>query len=131
MVELLKALADRQRLRILAALHQSDELCACQLVELLGLSGATTSRHLAVLKAAGLLRERREGRWSHFRLGPALERQPLLASWLRESLPGREGAGLDQAALVGLLCCPPTQVARRQRLAKCCGPESTNEGRTL
>jgi ArsR family transcriptional regulator len=119
MVELLKALADRQRLRILAALHQADELCACQLVELLGLSGATTSRHLAVLKAAGLLRERRDGRWSHFRLGPELERQPGLAVWLRESLPTLDDAGVDQASLVGLLCCPPSQVARRQRQARC------------
>ena len=129
MVDLLKALADRQRLRILSALHQTDELCACQLVELLGLSGATTSRHLAILKAAGLLRERREGRWSHFRLGPALERHPGLAAWLRATLPGLEGAGMDQAALVGLLCCPPKAVAERQRLARCCEPEPTNERR--
>ena len=130
MIELLKALSDRQRLRILAALHQTDELCACQLVELLGLSGATTSRHLARLKATGLVAERRDGRWSHFRLGPALERQPGLATWLRESLPGREESEVDQAALVGLLCCPPARVAERQRLARCCETIQPHERRT-
>jgi len=127
MIELLKALSDRQRLRILAALHQTDELCACQLVELLGLSGATTSRHLARLKATGLVAERRDGRWSHFRLGPSLDSQPLLAAWLRASLPGLEGAGVDQAALLGLLCCTPVALATRQRQARCCETTSTNQ----
>jgi ArsR family transcriptional regulator len=61
-----RALADPGRLRILAALGRG-ELCVCHLVELLGLDQSTVSRHVAVLRDAGLVRQRREGRWVHYR----------------------------------------------------------------
>ena len=64
----LKAAAEPSRLRILKALRDG-ELCACHLVELLGLAQPTVSRHLTVLRAAGLVRERKDGRWSYYRLG--------------------------------------------------------------
>jgi len=62
-----KALADENRLRILAALH-GRELCLCQLVELLGLANSTVSRHMSVLQQARLVEVRKAGRWSYFRL---------------------------------------------------------------
>jgi arsenate reductase/ArsR family transcriptional regulator len=66
----LKAAGEPSRLRILKAL-EDGELCVCHLVEMLGLAQPTVSRHVAALRAAGLVGERREGRWSYFRLEPA------------------------------------------------------------
>lgn len=57
-----QALADENRIRLLLAL-QGRELCVCQMVELLGLAPSTVSKHLSILKAAGLVRSRKDQRW--------------------------------------------------------------------
>ncbi len=62
-----KAVADRTRIRILKLL-EGGELCVCQIVAVLGLAPATVSKHLSLLKGAGLLRARRDGRWAYYRL---------------------------------------------------------------
>ena len=62
-----KALADESRLRALCALQQG-ELCVCQIIELLGLAPSTVSKHMSILRQAGLVRGRKEGRWMHYRL---------------------------------------------------------------
>jgi DNA-binding transcriptional ArsR family regulator len=62
-----KAVADPSRIRILKLL-ESGELCVCQITAVLDLAPATVSRHLAVLKIAGLLQQRRDGKWVHYRL---------------------------------------------------------------
>ena len=76
----LKAAGEPSRLRILKVL-EDGELCACHLVALLGVSQPTISRHLSVLRAAGLVMERRDGRWVHYRLAkrPAFLRELLRA----------------------------------------------------
>lgn len=66
-VEILKAAGEPSRLRILKVL-QDGELCACHFVALLDVSQPTVSRHVAVLRRAGLVLERRDGKWSHYRL---------------------------------------------------------------
>ncbi len=63
----LKALSDMNRLRIVCAL-QGGELCACQLIELLGIAGATVSRHVRQLVDAGLVNSRKEGKWIYYSL---------------------------------------------------------------
>ncbi|MBN2063198.1 MAG: winged helix-turn-helix transcriptional regulator [Sedimentisphaerales bacterium] len=63
----LKALSDLNRLRIVCAL-QGGELCACQLIELLGIAGATVSRHVKQLVDAGLVNSRKEGKWVYYSL---------------------------------------------------------------
>jgi len=63
----LKVLGHPVRLRLLAALA-GGELCVCQLTALLDLATSTASEHLAELRAAGLVTERKEGRWVHYRL---------------------------------------------------------------
>ena len=66
-VQLFKALADETRLRILNLVaHQ--ELCVCHLVEALGLGQSKVSRHLAHLRNAGLVNDRREGLWMYYSL---------------------------------------------------------------
>jgi len=62
-----KAVADPSRVRILKLL-EGGELCVCQITTVLGLAPATASKHLAALKIAGLLQQRRDGKWVHYRL---------------------------------------------------------------
>lgn len=62
---LLKTLADPTRLTIFKlVLH--DELCICELQSLLGISQPAVSQHMAKLKTAGLVRERRAGMWTYY-----------------------------------------------------------------
>lgn len=62
-----KAFADETRLRILHLLSRG-ELCVCDLVEILALPQSKVSRHLAYLKKAGLVEDRKEGLWRHYSL---------------------------------------------------------------
>lgn len=62
-----KALSEPLRLRIMALLTEG-ELCVCDFTEVLSLPQSTVSRHMARLKAAGLVDDRREGKWVHYRL---------------------------------------------------------------
>jgi ArsR family transcriptional regulator len=64
---LFKALGDETRLRIIALLSHG-ELCVCHLQSALGLSQSNVSRQLGVLRAAGVVEDRREGNWVHYRL---------------------------------------------------------------
>jgi len=57
-----KALAHPVRLRVLTMLD-GGELCVCQMTAVTGLAASTVSAHLSDLKSAGLLVERKEGRW--------------------------------------------------------------------
>ena len=64
-----KALADQTRLRILGLLA-TGEVCVCEIHESLRIPQPTASRHLAYLKRAGLVADRRAGQWVHYRLTP-------------------------------------------------------------
>lgn len=64
-----KALGDETRLRIIALLAHG-ELCVCHLEEALGLPQPHISRHLATLRAAGLVEARRDGSWVFYKLVP-------------------------------------------------------------
>jgi ArsR family transcriptional regulator len=70
---LFHALSDEKRLRILALLR-TGEHCVCELTESLDLPQSLLSFHLRTLKEAGLVLDRREGRWVYYSLvGSALE----------------------------------------------------------
>jgi DNA-binding transcriptional ArsR family regulator len=75
----IKALSDMNRLRIFFALGAYEELCACQIIAMLKLSGASVSRHLSILVDADLVQNRKAGRWIFFRLN---RENPMLESWL-------------------------------------------------
>ncbi|MDA8387163.1 MAG: metalloregulator ArsR/SmtB family transcription factor [Nitrospiraceae bacterium] len=62
-----RAMADPTRIRMLKLL-EDGELCVCHIVEILGLVQSTASKHLGILKAAGLVESRKNGTWSYFRL---------------------------------------------------------------
>jgi ArsR family transcriptional regulator len=66
---LFKALGDETRLRIVALLAHG-ELCVCHIHEALDLSQPNVSRHLSVLRAAGVVEDRRAGSWVYYTLAP-------------------------------------------------------------
>lgn len=65
--QLFKALADETRLRIVGLLSEG-ELCVCDLTHSLGMPQSTVSRHLAHLKNAGLVTDRRCKTWAYYSL---------------------------------------------------------------
>jgi ArsR family transcriptional regulator len=70
-VDMHQALADGTRIRILRLLLER-ELCVCEMMSALEEPQYKVSRHLAVLKAAGLVRDWREGAWMHYEVAPTL-----------------------------------------------------------
>jgi ArsR family transcriptional regulator, arsenate/arsenite/antimonite-responsive transcriptional repressor len=62
-----RALGDETRLRIVALLSHG-ELCVCHIQEALGLSQPNVSRQLGLLRAAGVVEDRRSGNWVYYRL---------------------------------------------------------------
>jgi ArsR family transcriptional regulator len=65
----LKAVGDPTRTRILKLLEEGD-LCVCQIQAVLGHATSTVSKHLSILKGAGLVEDRRAGKWIHYALAP-------------------------------------------------------------
>jgi DNA-binding transcriptional ArsR family regulator len=65
------------RLRMLALL-KDGELCVCQIMEVVNLAASTTSEHLSELRRAGLLQERKEGRWVYVGLSDDTQVQTFL-----------------------------------------------------
>ena len=77
-----KALSEETRLRIIKLLEQG-ELCVCDIVAALDMIQPKVSFHLAVLKDAGLIRDRKQGKWVHYRIDDAdMFRRFLLLSTL-------------------------------------------------
>ena len=66
-VELFHALSDETRLEIVRRLR-GGERCVCDLTDLLDASQSRLSFHIKVLKDAGLISDRREGRWNYYAL---------------------------------------------------------------
>jgi len=66
-VAVFKAAADPCRLRILKLLREG-ELCVCEIMAALAKPQSSTSHHLSILRDAGLVKERRDGKWSYYRL---------------------------------------------------------------
>ena len=102
------ALADPTRRRILALLQAEGERCVCVLYETLGLPQPKVSRHLGVLRAAGVVATRREGLWVHYRI------HPELPAWAREVLGAlAKSAAAAEGADAACDACRPAKAARR------------------
>ena len=70
MAQLCHALSDETRLQLLNLLAEGEQ-CVCDLTDALKSSQSRLSFHLKTLKEAGLLQDRREGRWVYYSLDPA------------------------------------------------------------
>lgn len=66
-LNIFKALSDETRLRVIKLLEQG-ELCVCDIVAALDMIQPKVSFHLAALKDAGLIKDRKQGKWVHYRL---------------------------------------------------------------
>ncbi len=128
-----QALGDEGRVRILAALR-GGELCVCQIIELLGLAPSTVSRHLAVLRGAGLILGRKAGRWMYCRL-PGADAAPLVRETLAYVFGAVErdkSAREDARRLRAIVRIEPEVLCQRQRGGSgCCSsaPETRVEVR--
>jgi len=67
MIDIFKALSDETRLRILSLVF-NGEMCVCEIEDSLGLTQSNASRHLTVLKNAGILSCRKQAQWAYYRL---------------------------------------------------------------
>lgn len=81
LTECFKAMGDKTRLKILALL-KNEELCVCELVEMLGMTQPAVSQHLRKLKTAKLVTETRKGQWNFYSLDGTLF--PFFAETLQE-----------------------------------------------
>ena len=81
---LLAALAEPTRLGAMRALRDGEEHCVCDLMDRLNATQSRMSRHMQVLKAAGLVLDRRDAQWVRYRIRPDLppQVQRLLAAAL-------------------------------------------------
>jgi DNA-binding transcriptional ArsR family regulator len=75
--ELFRLLGDPTRLAILHALLEICELCVCDIARLTGVAENLVSQALRVVRAAGVVRTRRDGRRIHYRLADAHVRMLL------------------------------------------------------
>jgi len=67
-IPLAKALSDPNRARILMAILHYRELCVCQIIDFLKLAPSTVSKHMFILKTAGLVESRKDGQWIYYRI---------------------------------------------------------------
>ena len=86
-LQLFKNLSDETRLGIVLLLKEMGELCVCDLCAALEQSQPKISRHLAMLRESGLLLDRKQGKWVHYRLSPhmpAWAAQVIAQAWLSQ-----------------------------------------------
>ena len=122
------ALSDINRVRLLVAC-MNKERCVCQLVELIDLSNASISKHLGVLKQAGLLESRKEGRWVHYQT--PVEPNEIIESalcFVRSNTGEDELLRSDQKRLKTIDEIEPAQLARMQRQGCCVPLEAGSQG---
>jgi len=86
LLNILKGLSDETRLKIVKLL-EGGELCVCDIVAALDMVQPKVSFHLAALKEAGLIRDRKEGKWTHYSLSDSDMFRRFLLSAVIEKIP--------------------------------------------
>lgn len=87
LLEIFKTLSDETRLRILKLLEHG-ELCVCDIVAALDMIQPRVSFHLGVLKDAGFIKDRKQGKWVHYRIDTSdIFKRLLLLSTLERISP--------------------------------------------
>ena len=131
-VGLHKALAHPARIRIIAMLRDG-ELCVCQLNAVIGVAPSTISAHLAELREAGLVAERKAGRWVHYRLAAEGAAQTTLAA-LWQTLENDTTIAGDHTMLRRVTALPVETICRPDfdplKLREACCPTSTKKGKS-
>jgi DNA-binding transcriptional ArsR family regulator len=113
------ALSDQNRVRALLALGD-QEVCVCQIIELLKLSPSTVSKHMSILKQAKLVTGKKKGRWVFYRLpgreAPPIVRQAL--AWVRQAAAEDQGIQKDADRMKKILCTSKELICTRQLIKR-------------
>ena len=116
-----KALSDPHRVRAFLALRKGEK-CVCQLIELLELAPSTVSKHMLILKQAGLVESRKDSRWVYYRL-PEPEHQSISTEILRRTtldlLGWQPQTAADDSSMERIISEGVETICKRQR--SCCG----------
>jgi DNA-binding transcriptional ArsR family regulator len=116
MIDIARALSDPNRVRALMLLTDGP-LCVCQIIEMLGLAASTTSKHMSILRQAGLVEATKEGRWMHYTLAekdaPPQVRKAI--RWVVSELQDDPQIQTDKAKLEKLLKVDKEALCRKQR----------------
>ena len=115
-LDITKALADGNRMRIILALFDHKELCVCQITELLQISMATVSRHMSILHKARLVQSRKDGRWVHYRLAQTFPKP--LGDWLKKAVLDSTEIKADQLRLAEILFTDTVDLCLSQKQRK-------------
>ena len=121
LLTIFKALSEETRLRILKLLEHG-ELCVCDIVSALDMVQPKVSFHLNVLKEAGFLKDRKQGRWTHYSLDDSdFFRRFLLMSVL-ERVP-KDAMAEDRKRLDAFMLGKPSRdnVVELSEKKKCAG----------
>jgi DNA-binding transcriptional ArsR family regulator len=124
-----RALSDENRVRALLALGD-QEVCVCQLIELLQLAPSTVSKHMSILKQAGLVVGQKKGRWMYYRLpgtaAPPAIRQAL--SWIRQAVSKASRIQEDSERMEKILKTNRDRLCERQAARRRIGGNHTTSG---
>lgn len=126
LADIFKALGDESRLKILALLLRYGELCVCDIENVIGATQSKTSRHLRYLLHAGLVQDRREGVWVHYRMagspdGPIPHVRKMLKSLLTPELTAELETGFQKWCCAPGTSCSPAALKAGQKAAASCG----------
>lgn len=113
-IDVLRALGDDHRLRAALVLRR-HELCVCQIVELLQLAPSTVSKHLAILKDAGLVESRKRGRWVYYRAARKAALPTRVVNTIMTAFDETEQSRMDSRTLDQLLSMDPEKLCEKQR----------------
>lgn len=127
LLNIFKALSEETRLRILKLLEHG-ELCVCDIVAALGMVQPKVSFHLNVLKEAGFLKDKKQGRWTYYSLDTTdLLKRMLMVSVCEnaDGSPSKEDrkrlSSFVKSGRVGTNCaCSRKKGAARTDRKKCC-----------
>ena len=86
MIDILKALSDETRMRIFRMILNGD-MCVCEIENSLNLTQSNASRHLTVLKKAGILNSYKEAQWTYYKIAESfMSEEKLLFEYLKEKV---------------------------------------------
>lgn len=116
--EVLKALADETRLQLFIILMERGETCVCELAEMVAGTVSNLSFHLTKLKAAGLITDRKVGKWIFYQ--PNRGTVEKLGEWLTAALNvGRIPQAPAQGSMAEM-CCQGEIPLSRSKVKLCC-----------
>ena len=102
---LFKILGDPTRLRLAVLLSVQGETCVCVLAEALGEPDFKISRHLGIMRSAGMVEVRRRGTWMYYRLAPPRRRlEERLQRCFRDCLARHKTVKADLKRLTRARC---------------------------